>query len=81
MRGEAIQDKCCLYHTFSLGNESTNMGLEDVELATWASLLRFGSLSKFPEDTMKEFRTNKRYSGVSWDPTGGTSPTPYSMGG
>lgn len=57
------------------------MGLGDDEVATSASLLLFGSLWVFEEESKREFRTNKRYSGVSWDPTGGTSPIPCSRGG
>lgn len=57
------------------------MGFSDDDVATSASLLLFGSICLFEEDSKREFRTSKRYSGVSWDPTGGISPTPCSSGG
>lgn len=79
-RVEAIHAWCCRYQTFSFGNESKNMGCSDDELATPENLVLF-RLWIVPEDTRWEFRTNRRYSGVSWDPTGGTSPTPCSRGG
>lgn len=83
VRGDAIQAWCWRYQTFNLEKESTKMGWGDDDPTILENrLLLFRSLGMLLADATCELRRSRRYSGVSWDPTGAPFPSMWcSRGG
>lgn len=83
MRVEAIHSLCCRYHKFHFGKDSINRGSTNKVINFDSLLLFIRSFGDFPKDANKQFQTNKKYSGPSWDPNAGVAAPPItcSIGG